>query len=205
MRSRRRTWMLGGIGLIACAVIDVVAAAAPGLAGAGVLRVFGDVVYAAAVLLFAVGLTADASVVRRGPLGVVAMTIVAVWPLVASIAAQLVASSAPATWWSVYGYVALVVPAGAGLVAAMRIARAAVVPDPWRWAPLWVLGVHAAAAVLPQIFMVASDRSAIQSVAGVFSAIGMLSFLTGTLGLGILALVLAASQRPDTVEIFRSA
>jgi hypothetical protein len=35
--------------------------------------------------------------------------------------------------------------------------------------------------------------------------LGAVAGLVGTLGLGILALVLAAQQRPETVEVFRSA
>jgi hypothetical protein len=35
--------------------------------------------------------------------------------------------------------------------------------------------------------------------------LGLLAFLAGTLGLGILALVIGARQRPESIEVYRSA
>jgi len=106
---------------------------------------------------------------------------------------------------STYGYVTLVVQTGAALIAATQIARAGVVGSPWCWAPLWVLGFQALAWAVPQIVFVPIGPGAIQSWADLLVLVGALAALSGTLGLGIMALVLAAQQRPDTVEVYRSA
>ncbi len=206
MRDRRPTWTLGGIGLIVCGVLGMLRTTAPGMPGALVLGGITDLVYAVAVMLFAFGTTAAASVVARRPLGVTTMTIVAVWPLIDTVAVRLLPQDGTSLGaWTTYGYVTLVVQTGAALIAATQIARAGVVGSPWCWAPLWVLGFQALAWAVPQIVFVSIGPGAIQSWADLLVLVGALAALSGTLGLGILALVLAAQQRPDTVEVYRSA
>jgi hypothetical protein len=205
MRSVKTTWMAGGAGLVACGVLGVLSYSMLGTPGTQVISLVGDAIFATAVLLFAIGLSPDASVVARRPLGVTAMVVVAAWPLVAFVIASLLALDEPGDGSMIYGYVALIVPAGAGLVAAVQIARADVVPSPWCWAPAWALAVQAAAWAIPNVVTVAAGPQAIQGLANILAALGMLAFLVGTLGLGILALVLAAQQRPHGVEIYRSA
>lgn len=205
MRSVKTTWMAGGAGLVACGVLGVLTYSMLGTPSTQVISLVGDAIFATAVLLFAIGLSPGASVVARRPLGVTAMVIVAAWPLVAFVISSLLALNEPGDGSMIYGYVALIVPAGAGLVAAVQIARAAVLPSPWRWAPAWALAVQAAAWAIPNVIIVAAGPEAIQGLANVLAALGMLAFLVGTFGLGILALILAAQQRPDGVEIYRSA
>ena len=198
--------MIGGIGLIVAGVFGMLGTTLFGMSGGPALYVVTSVIYAAAVLLFAIGTTREASVVSRRPLGVTALAIVAVWPLVETAVMPLfppIESSLEAV--RSFGYVTLVVETGAALVAASQIARAGVVPASWRWAPLWVLAFQAFAWALPQIVLVSADPAALQGSTGPFTLLGMLALLAGTLGLGILALVLAAQQRPETVEVFRSA
>lgn len=208
MRSRRRTWVVGGAGLLACGVLGVLRSSLAGSPGAvwGVAMT-ADVIYAAAVLLFAVGASQAASVVARGPLGVTALSIVAGWPLADTLVGGLLSTqlSSETGGWAVYGYISLIVPVGAGLIAAMRIARAGTVPSPWCWAPLAVLLLQAAVWAIPQILFTATGAAGIQAFYAPFAALGMLGFLAHTLGLGILAVVLAARERPDSVEVYRSA
>jgi hypothetical protein len=198
---------VGGIGLIACGVVGIVRGSMLGMPGAGeVLSLIADLLWAAAVLVFAVGATRDASVVARKPLGLAAMTIVAVWPLTHTIVGLAVPGPqtiAETNDWLFWWYLSLVLPIIAGLIAAVQIARAGTVPRPWNRAPLWVLAGQVVLWVLPQVIGLAAPE-ALLHVPGVLAAAGTLGFLAGTLGLGILATVLAARSPADTVEIFRS-
>lgn len=209
MRQLKRTWIAGGIGLIACGVIGMVRYSVLGTPGSGqFLVITADIFYAAGVALLAIGLTREASVVARQPLGIVAMLLVAVWPLVSDLATGwhvILEPQGQGAAWTVFGYLALVIPIGAGLIAATQIARAGVVEAPWKWAPLWVLGFHVLSWAVTQITFVAVGAGDAQLYADLFAMLGTLDFLASTLGLGTLAVVLAARRRPASVDIFRSA
>ncbi len=208
MQQLKRTWIAGGIGLIACGVIGMLRYSVLGRPGSSqFLGVTADIFYAAAVILLAIGLTREASVVARRPLGMVAMLLVAVWPLFFDLATGWLAVLEPqgqGAAWTAFGYLALVIPIGAGLIAAMQIARAGVVQPSWKWAPLWVLGVHAFAWAVPQLTVAAVGAGGAQIYVDGFAMLGTLAFLASTLGLGTLAVVLAARRRPASVDIFRS-
>lgn len=205
MRERRRTWTIGGIGLVACGVLGMLSSTFLVTSGGPALAIVTGVIYAASVLLFAVGTTAEASIVARRPLGVTTLAIVAVWPLVDRLAVSLLPQDGSSLGaWTTYGYVTLIIQTGAALAAAMQIARAGIVPGPWHWAPLWVLGFQAFAWAVPQIIAVSVGPAEIQRWADLYVLMGALAALVGTLGLGILALVLAAQQRPESIEVFRS-
>lgn len=207
MQNRRRTWISGGAGLIVCGVLGMLQANLVGMAGSEIIRVMSDVIYAASILLFAFGLSREASVVGRNPVGSAAMVVLALWPFAKFVLAQSLGSAVPSddTAWVIYGYASLLVPAAAGLVAAAQIARTDNVPAPWRWAPMWVLAAYAVTWAVPEIVFVSVRSDSIQAFADLFSMLGALAALAGTLGLGILAIVLAARERPDSVEIYRSA
>lgn len=207
MRHRQRTWIFGGAGLITCGVVGMLQTSLVGVPGADIINVVVDAIYAASVLLFAIGLSRAASVVARGPLGVAAMTVVALWPLVSPTLTRMLADQSPAEEeaWTAYGYLSLLVPTAAALIAGAQIARARSVPSPWCWAPLWVLGAYAATWAIPQIIFVTVRADGIQEFGGLFTMLGGLATLAGTIGIGILAIVLAARERPESVEIYRSA
>ena len=179
MQRRRRSWVIGGTALIVCGVLSMLSSSFLGTPAVRAIAIAGDVAWAIGVLTFAIGLTREQSLVARKPLGTVALTIVALWPVTSSAIGATLESQRttdPAVW-SVLGYVGIVVPIAAGLIATVQIGRIGVAPHPWRWAPLWVL-------------------------AGPLAALGTLSVLAATLGLGILALVLAARTRPESVEVY---
>ncbi|CAH0195486.1 hypothetical protein [Microbacterium foliorum] len=203
-RTRQRTWILGGVGLIACGILGVLPPG--GRVGSGPILLVTDVLFAASVLLFAVGLSRDASVVTRRPLGVTAMAIVAIWPLLSSVITRAMGPGVSPNddAWVAYGYIALFIPTAAGLVAAMQIARSDTVPSPWRWAPAWVLGMQALAWAVSQAVLVTARPENVQSFAEPFHMLGTLASLAATLGLGILALILAARSRPESVQVYRS-
>jgi hypothetical protein len=205
MRSIRTTWTAGGALLVLCGVLVLTAPGALGAAGMGV-AIAGDVLYAAAVLVFAIGLSREASVVARRPLGLVAMVVVALWPFAArTLWAVLGAGPVPPddARLSILFGVDTVVSLGAALVAAVRIGRTGTVPRPWRWAPVWALGVTVVTAVIPQLAAVGAP-SAGQQLVPLFSVMGVLGLAVRTIGLGILALVLSAQLRPSSVEVLRS-
>lgn len=174
------------------------------LVAADATRVVTDLIFAVSILLFAFGLSRDASIVGRRPLGVTAMVVVALWPLIDFALTRSPALGSPAdeSSWMIHGYLSLLVPAVAGLVAATQIARGDHVPQPWRWAPMWVLGGYALTWAIPQIVFVTARPESIQGFADLFLLLGSLASLAGTLGLGVLAIVLAAQQRPRSVGVY---
>ncbi|MGA7149293.1 MAG: hypothetical protein WBX17_12485, partial [Microbacterium sp.] len=103
------------------------------------------------------------------------------------------------------GYIAIIVPVLAGLIAVVQIARAGAVPPPWNRAPLVALLIQVACWLVPQFLVIALGPANAQLLASLFLGLGMLSFLTATFGLGIIGTMLASRARSETVEVFRSA
>ncbi|MCR2828498.1 hypothetical protein NQ160_23655, partial [Microbacterium sp. zg.Y909] len=87
MRAVRMTWTIGGVALVLCGVIGMLQYSLP-YAGS-FLTITREAVFAAAILLFAIGRSKEASVVARRPLGVAALAVVALWPIVLRIAQPL--------------------------------------------------------------------------------------------------------------------
>src|SRR5690606_18973103 len=87
--------------------------------------------------------------------------------------------------------------------AAAMVARTRTVPLPWNWAPLCALGVQCVLWAVPQVIGTASPTTLLEAP-GIASGFGTLGFLTSTLGLGILAVVLGNRSRAGTVPICRS-
>jgi hypothetical protein len=215
MRAVRSTWTIGGIGLVLSAVLGMLRNVTPGTGS--VVGVLIDIVFAASVLVFAFGLSRESSVVARRPLGVTALVVVALWPLITRIAAPFLPIMSAETFNAGQGpyreveavlstvfYLNLLVSLSAALIAVIQIGRVAVVPAPWRWAPLWALCITVVAGLLPQMLFAVAGPAGSQELAAAAIAIGALGFLARTLGLGVLALVLAASHRRGSVEVFRS-
>lgn len=207
MRARTRTWRTGGILLGVAGVLTLLAGqhALNGFA----LRVVIDIVWAIGVLAFAVGFSRDASVVGRRPLGMTALIVVAVTPLVSDAVVMALpevrSPDDPAVVaTSVVSWGGTIVSLAAGLVAAVQIARLGTVPRRWRWMPMWALGVSVGAAALQYATMaLLFGAGAGQDVLVAANMIGVLSLLAPTLGLGVVALVAAASERPDSVDVYR--
>lgn len=216
MRALRLTWTIGGVGLVLCGVIGMLQYSLPGSGSA--LTITRDAVFAAAVLLFAIGLTKEASVVARRPLGVIALLVVALWPLVIRLAEPLLPTMDAATFeagmdayraaegvLTTVFFVDLLVSLAAALIAAVQIARAGVLVGPWRWAPLWALLASVAGGVVPQLLFAFAGPADAAGVVDVAFVVGALGFLARTLGLGIVALVLASRVRTGDVRVFPAA
>ncbi|MWB98186.1 hypothetical protein [Agromyces seonyuensis] len=207
MRRTTTVWMTGGLGLIAAGVLGMLRDNLVGSAGAPVIAAAAEILAAAALLLFAIGTSRESSVVARRPLGVIALVVLALWPFATQFIGRLLSPSEPIgdLAWSVFGVASVLVPAAAGFIAAVQIARADTVPSPWNRAPLWVFGLHVVAWVVPQLLFAAVGADDIQGLAGLFLTLGKLAYLAGTLGLGIVAVLLANRRRTTTVPVFQSA
>ena len=204
MQRRRRSWVIGGTALIVCGVLAMLSSSFLGTPAVRAIAITGDVAWAFGVLMFAIGLTREQSLVARKPLGTIALTIVALWPVTSSAIGAVLESqrTTDAAVWSALGYVGILVPVGAGLIATVQIGRIGVAPHPWRWAPLSVLAGQAALWVLVQVAYLVVPGDEVQLLAGPLAALGTLAVLAATLGLGILALVLAARTRPESIEVY---
>lgn len=200
MRGRRLTWTIGGVGLIGAGVAGMLQSATIGTSLTDVLAATVDILWAAAVLVFAIGSSSHDSVTARRPLGTVALILLALWSPAMRVVGlfQDPTNPTPIVPWEV----TILVPLALSLVAVVQIARAGVVPRRWRWMPAIALGVQVATVALSQLLMM-DPATAMQTV-GLASALGTLGFLGGTLGLGIVALLAVASERPASVPVFSS-
>lgn len=196
----RRTLLVGGVLLIASAVL---AFATPSLLSMpGVLRtgVFwtATLAFSAALIVYGVGLGRTGSIVARRPLGVGAMVLLAVWPLVDSAVSLPLAQAVGPTEFSLaWGWASIAVRLGASIVIVVQIARAGVIRGRMRWAPLWALVAVAVPQLLAQLLIVASgvavggnENDGIWLLFG----LGQLTAFAAPVGLGILSIVLASRQ-----------
>lgn len=200
MRGRRLTWTIGGIGLIGAGVAGMLQTATLGSSLTDGLTAIVDVLWAAALLVFGVGSSPHDSVTARRPLGTIALILLALWSPAMRVVGLFQDPTNPTS--IVPWEVTILVPLALSLVAVVQIARAGVVPRRWRWMPAIALGVQVASVALGQLLMM-DPATAMQTV-GLASALGMIGFLAGTLGLGIVALLAVASERPASVPVFSS-
>lgn len=215
MRRVRLTWAIGGAGLSLCAVVGMLQYATWGWRPHFAVAL--EIVFAASVMLFAIGLSRQASVVARRPLGAIALSVVALWPLVIRLVQPLLPRMDSATFsagldayreseslLTTVFFTNVIVSFTAALIAAVQISRAGTVPGIWRWAPMWAVIATVLAGVLPQLIYVSAGPVAVQSFAEAAVVVGTLGFLARTLGLGVIALMLASRVGGRTVEVFRS-
>ena len=138
-RERRRTWVAAGVLLVLSALVAVVARG-PLM---GILPA-GDWLFAAGAIIFAVGLGRSGSVTARRVLGTAATILLAVAPLTQGLWARFVPADEPNpnTIEDISATVAMVyygIVFACAIVSVVQIARARVVPSPWRWAPACAL------------------------------------------------------------------
>jgi hypothetical protein len=151
----RIAWQVGGSLLVAAALLRVVASNPPFpqfLSG-----VVADVLWCAALVVFAVGWRRAGSVVARRPLGVTALVVAGVAPLVLGIVGRLVVypqDGSPDPGLLALSYVSLLLPVVALVIGLVQVARAGAVPRAVRWTPLVVVAVAVGVNVLVQILAV---------------------------------------------------
>lgn len=153
LASRRRTWMLGGVLLIVVALLWF------GIPlGKEVLTGWAAfILQVVAFAVFAIGLGRQGSVTARRPVGTIALVALGVWALVGPVSRVLMtpptdaepdALGQYATTVQVVTTTIDVAGLALGVIAAVQIVRARVVPSPWRWLPPAALVVVVAARVL---------------------------------------------------------
>lgn len=196
-RDAKLAQTLGGSLLVAHAVVVFAANASPFLPPAGASYVV-TVLWTAALLTFAFGIRRSGSVVARQPVGVVALIVAAVQPIVSRVLWAVVPLDVTAPELSVMAGQALqLISLAALVVATVVIGRAGSVPHRLRWVPLIVLAVTAGAQVLLQIVGVTApggvDMGALAALYWAVTTIGTI----GVLALGILAIVFAPGREPS--------
>ena len=197
---RQLTRVTAGAGLILFGVVGAVRTALPGLLPPLTFTVIGNGVLAVSMVLFGVGLSRESSVVARGTVGIGALLMLGLWPLVTPFLVPFPGTSPTPgdPLLLVYGIALLAVPLIAAVVAVLSIARARVVPSPWRWAPLWALLALVGVELLVQGLMFAVGAERVQAMAGLIIVLQSAVGFTATVGLGALAIFLAAraSEQP---------
>ncbi|WP_194409218.1 hypothetical protein [Microbacterium cremeum] len=197
-------WTIGGSLLVAHSAVILMFNGMPMPLPGGPLVLVA--VWAGALLVLAFGIRRSGSVVARRPLGVAALAVAAVMPLVSMLVWSVVPlDSADPAIGVMVGQALAVVELAALAVAAVAIARGGAVPHRLRWAPLIVLAVSAGAQIAVQaVAATAPDALAQPGVIAFFMGATLLGTL-GILLLGILAIVLAPRDRvrsDETVQVF---
>lgn len=205
--SARRAWVWAGGLLVLSVVLNLarttatMTLAAPSVGT--VISWVADVLYAAALLLFAFGWQGEGSVVGRRVPGIIALIVLAAAPLL--WLAPMLAYSPESSQAAVGAqYVAIAIWFVAAIIAAVATARAGVVPRPWHLAPTIALAVVAGLWVIIQLFYAALGLSAVGQV-GVIMSLYEVAAILAPLALGILAIALGLQRpAPASVEVLSS-
>ena len=208
-RNGRAAFILGGSLFIASAVFGVVLQ--PLLPfGAPIYYALGDAffvvqqlvkisaaaLFAAGVIVFAVGIRREGSVVGRRRIGVVALSLFALWPL-----AMMLLFLVPATIWGAmpaWGSYALAwaAPFVAGLIGVILIVRARTVPGGWRWLPLGAfLFVAGSSVAYPVVMALAPATDAYAPIYMIPVIFAIYGGIVASLLLGLVAIGLAGFAR----------
>lgn len=173
-----------------------------------------DVLFAAGLVVFAVGLGRAGSVTDRRPLGTTALVALAVWLLVASPLQQLLLPMAVTfddadgrgyfQLVNVVGITIQVVSLVLAIIAVGQIGRAGVVPRPWAWAPLWALGVVIVARTLLSGMLPLPALAHDQQALGVMFGLSGLLIAASIGFLGVLAMILAVRPTPGSTVVYAS-
>lgn len=200
----RTTLRIGGVLLIASAALRLGQSAMMPAGGIGtVLSILDLVASSGALVVFAVGVGHGGSIVARRPLGMAALLLLAVWPVVERVVALMM----PATMDNIsalqsWGWASLTVQLTTSIVAVVVIARAGAIRGPLRWAPLWALVAVIAPQVIAQLVL-AAPGTASQELMLPFVGLGQLVSVGVPLALGILAVVRAGTRPPaEPVQVY---
>jgi hypothetical protein len=197
MRLVRATWTIGGAGLALSGVIGMLQYFRLGIGS--VLVVTSDVVFGVTVIFLAIGLSKDASLVARRPLGAIALVLLALLPFairgVYPYLPELNHQTEDAL--TAFSFGSIVLPYVAALIGSFQIGRAGTVPTPWRWAPWWATLFSIVLLVLRIILLSAATSGTPYGAASVY--LGVPDLLARTLALGTLALVLARRLRDNNI------
>lgn len=147
-RDARLAWIIGGSLLAAHSAVILMFNGMPMPLPGGDLVL--AVVWAGALLVLAFGIRRSGSVVSRRPLGVTALVVAAVMPIVSMLVWVVVPVDFSDPTSVMVGQALAVIDLAALAVAAVAIARAGAVPHRLRWVPLIVLAVCAGVQIAVQ-------------------------------------------------------
>lgn len=197
-------WIWGG-GLLAASAVSPSLAGSPGELIA-ITTWAGRIFFAAAMVVLALGLRREGSIVARRTPGVIALLVLGFVPPLITLVTPSNVDMNDVPMLQTIAYIQLGVALAAALVAAVEIARARVLPDPWRWAPVVGLAILVAAYVLTQLVALSSITSGTQDLAVVFIISGWITSLLVPLALGLIAMLLGARGVPAAAaQIYSSA
>lgn len=198
-RDARLAWIIGGSLLAAHSAVILMFNGMPMPLPGGDLVL--AVVWAGALLVLAFGIRRSGSVVSRRPLGVTALVVAAVMPIVSMLVWVVVPVDFSDPTSVMVGQALAVIDLAALAVAAVAIARAGAVPHRLRWVPLIVLAVCAGVQIAVQaVAVTAPDALAQPGVIAFFMGATLLGTL-GILLLGILTIVFAPRVQARSDEI----
>ena len=202
--------MLGGGLLAASALLNLWVVSAPG-APVGVVP---DLLFAAATVVFAIGLGLPGSVTARRPLGTGVLVGLGVWLLVQPMIHGLLAPPDPmgdmvdgearVQLASMVVITLEVVSLVLAILAVVQIGRSGVVPRPWNWAPLWALAVVVVTRLLTMgLLAVPVLTDSPEALYAVISLAGFIG-ICAVGALGVLAMVLAARPVAGSTSVYSS-
>lgn len=199
----RLAWRIGGTLFLACAAVSVIQ---PFLLGSPALTVTlwtRTGLFAAALIVFALGVRGSGSVVARQLPGVVAMIVLAI-VMIANVVVGVVVpfSMDLIDFFMTWNQVAQAVELGAAIVTVVVIARAGVIRRSWRWVPLWAL-IATAAPQLILLAILASPGADVQAMAAPMAGLSQLVNIAVPLTLAVGAMFLSLERpEPRTVQVY---
>lgn len=198
-RARQRTWVAAGVLLVLSALVSLVARGA-----LVVIHPAGDWLFAAGAILFVVGIGRPGSVTGRRFVGTAATILLAIAPMTQALWAGFVpgGEANPNTVEDISALVAMAYYGtvfALAIVSVVQIARARVVPSPWRWAPAWVLvWTILTVGIGLNLFGSGPLGSAVAVLGSVLATYGPAA---GVMFLGILGIVLGRRRAHDRLNI----
>lgn len=205
---RRRTWVVGGVLLVASALLMLALRGIPGL-DLGPLS-FSEVIYAAGTVILAIGFGRAGSVTARRPLGTFALVGLAAWlvlsPLLLRFGSPTSEGSISESAVMFSGMLSItieVVTLALAIIAATQIARIRVVPRPWNRAPLWALAAVTVVRTLRSGFLF-GNHSLGQEALVLLHSLGGLIEAAAVGFLGVVAIVAATRPVPGTTTVYSS-
>jgi hypothetical protein len=197
----QRAWFLGGALLLATVVLLTTQSGIPVLLGGEALR---SGLFAAALLIFAIGIRGSGSVTARRPLGTAALTLLAAWMLLGSTLSVVFSSftidSVPGVLLG-FGYIDAFAQFALALIAVMQIGRLRVVPTPWNWVPAGALAAVSLSWLVIQLLgLVVGAQGNSVTTLFILNIDGLIRS-TSVVTLGVLAIVLADRARRRQPEI----
>lgn len=199
----RLAWRIGGTLFLACAAVSVIQ---PFLLGSPALTVTlwtRTGLFAAALIVFALGVRGSGSVVARQLPGVVAMIVLAI-VMIANVVVGVVVpfSMDLVDFFMTWNQVAQAVQLGAAIVTVVVIARAGVIRRSWRWVLLWAL-IATAAPQLILLAILASPGADVQAMAAPMAGLSQLVNIAVPLTLAVGAMFLSLERpEPRTVQVY---